>query len=372
MKRRLLISLSGLLTASTWAATNLPPLTASELLDKFAATQEQLKSFVAQYEMSQQDSETTARAWKGSHSGSGETRFDGQRCSTSTRLWGQITPNTVRSKAEPYYKSRLFDGQWRFGYEQAFWRVGDPRARPGYAGTLTLQRPSPPPRNLIELLDLTDSGLALCLGVLPWDDGKRFDVRLREATTIQVRDKLELAGAEPSPCHVLEGETAHGHYTVWLDPAHGFQMAKAILLRRAGHQRGADYRLTAGERDLCTVDEVRFAKAGSVWVPVDGSWGLDNTLATGESNSSRGQLKVTKFLLNPDRAALGSFGLDDIRNGARVVIVGATNAHGGLIKYQWRDGKVLDSAGNVAFDSGSKSADPDRPARNDSPGARQP
>jgi hypothetical protein len=302
--------------------------------------------------MNQQDSETTARAWKGSHIVSGETRFDGQRCSTRERMWGQITPNTVRSKAEPYYKSRLFDGQWRFGYEQAFWRVGDPRARPGYVGTLTLQQPSLPPRNLIELLDLTDSGLALCLGVLPWDDGRRFDLRLPEATTLQVRDNLELAGAEPSPCYVVEAETPHGHYTVWLDPAHGFQMAKAILLRRPGHQRGAHYTLTAGERDLSTVDEVRFAKDGGVWVPVEATWRLDNTFATGESNSSRGQLRVTKFLLKPDRAALGSFRLDDVRNGARVVIVGATNASGGLIQYEWRDGKVLDSEGKVAFDSG--------------------
>ena len=146
--------------------------------------------------------------------------------------------------------------------------------------------------------------------------GERFDVRLREANSIQVRDKLELAGGEPSPCYVLEAETPHGHYTIWLDPADGFQMAKGILLRRPGHQRGEQYTLTAGERDLSTVDKVRFAKADGVWVPVEASWGLDNTFATAGSNSSRGQLKVTKFLLNPDHAALLSFGVDDIRDGA--------------------------------------------------------
>jgi hypothetical protein len=356
----LTLTLTGFAALAAGAPASSP--TASELLDKFAATQEQLKSFVAQYEMSQQDTETTARAWKGSHSGSGETRFDGQRCSTRTRLWGQITPDTMRSKAEPYYKSRLFNGQWRLGYEQAFWRVGDSRARPGYVGTLALERPSTWPSDLVEFLDLTDSGLALCLGVLPWDGGKRFDVRLREAPTIQVRDKLERAGAEPSPCYVLEAETPHGHYTVWLDPAHGFQMAKAILLRRPGHQRGEHYTLADGERDLSTVDKVRFAKEGGVWVPVEGSWGLDSAFAGPGSNSSRGQLKVTEFLLNPDHVALRSFVPDDVRNGARVVITSATNASGGLIKYQWRDGKVLDSEGRVAFDSALGRPDWDKPA----------
>ena len=44
MKRLLLISLCGWFAVSTWAATNYPPLTATELLDKFAAGQEQLLS----------------------------------------------------------------------------------------------------------------------------------------------------------------------------------------------------------------------------------------------------------------------------------------------------------------------------------------
>ena len=65
------------------------------------------------------------------------------------------------------------------------------------------------------------------------------------------------------------------------------------------------------------------------------------------------ELQIDAVLARPDVGlALRSFVPDDIRNGARVVIVDATNALGGLIKYEWRDGKVLDSAGNVAFDSG--------------------
>jgi hypothetical protein len=337
--------------AASEALTNKPAT--SELLQRFAEEQAKLNSFIAQYEVNRQDAVSAPQAWKGSYTTAGETRFDGQRIRERTRLWGHITPDTVRSKADPYYKSRLFDGQWRFGYEQAFWRVRDPRARPGYVGTLTIQRTSLPPRDLSELLDMAGSGLTLCLGAMPHDAGKRFDTRLRKAATIQVRDKLEPAGAEPSPCYVLEAETTHGHYTVWLDPARGFQIAKAILRRQPGHQRTTGYTLTAGENDLSTVDKVRFAKSGEVWAPIEATGGLDNTFAGGRRTSMRFQVKVTKFLLNPDHEALRSFVPDDIRNGATVYwSEGRKTDRVGLVKYQWRDGKVLDPEGHVALDIG--------------------
>ncbi len=336
------------------ALTNRP--TARELLQRFAEEQAKLNSFIAQYELKRQDV-VSSPPWKGSHSASGETRFDGRRVSERTRLWGQITADTVRSKAEPYYKSRLFDGQWSYSLEQAFWRLDDKRAHlpQGFLGTLSLRRPSAPPGDLIEALDLCGSALALCFGVPPHDN-KRFDTRIRDAASLRVRDQLEAAGAEPSPCYVLDADTPQGRYTVWLDPAHGFQMAKVILERRPGHQRttpGHPYTLTAGEHDLSIVDKVRFANTGGVWVPVDASLGLDNTFPPQVGSCSmRSQVKITKFLLNPDHEALRSFLPDDIRNGATVYwSEGRTTPQGGLLKYEWRDGKVLDPEGKAAFDS---------------------
>jgi hypothetical protein len=357
MKGLLLSSLCGLFATTTWAATNLLPLTATELLDKFAAAQAQLKSFIAHYELNRQDA-VSSPPWKGSYSRAGETRFDGRQISERARLWGQITPDTVRSKAEPYYKSRLFDGQWSYSLEQPFWRLDDKRAHlpQGVLGTLSLRRPSASPEDLVEALDLCDSAVALCLGVPPHDN-KRFDGRIRDAASLRVRDKLDPAGAEPSPCYVLEADTPQGRYTVWLDPAHGFQMAKVILERRPGHQRttpGHPYTLIAGERDVSVVDGVRFAKSGEVWVPIEASGALDNTFAKVGSTRMRFQIKITKFLLNPDHEALRSFVPDDIRNGATVFITSAADASGGLLKYEWHDGQVLDSNGHVAFDSTRK------------------
>ncbi len=90
MKRYLLISLGGMAAAGARAATDPASPTATELLDKFATSQERLGSFITQYEINRQDSGSGAFAWRGSRAVSGETGFDGHRCTTRGRRWGQI------------------------------------------------------------------------------------------------------------------------------------------------------------------------------------------------------------------------------------------------------------------------------------------
>lgn len=315
-------------------------LTASELLDEFAETQDRLKSFIAQYEW-RRDKSASQQCGKSRWYLAGETRFDGRRVSARSRLWGRITPDTVRTKEKPYYKSRSFDGQWRWQYDQPFWRADE--APRGQFGTLMLRRVTSPPRGPIELLNFCESTLIHCLGVLPHDGGKRFDARMRSVASVRVRDQLESAGWEPSPCYVLEAKTPHGQYPIWLDPAHGFQMAKAILRRQAGHQRANGYTLTREESDVSRVDKVRFAKSGDVWVPVEAAGGLDNVFAGGTRSSFRFHLQVTKFLLNPDHEALGSFVPDDIRNGAKVYYPDPEKRPPGV----WQDGRAVDMEGRI-------------------------
>jgi hypothetical protein len=106
MKRLLLISLCGWLAASTRAATNLPPLTATELLDKFAASQESLKSFVATYEeTAQTDFPNAAPPIKGGSTTLGNVRVDFPRVAERSRDWSAGEGTT----AQPRYSSLLTD-----------------------------------------------------------------------------------------------------------------------------------------------------------------------------------------------------------------------------------------------------------------------
>jgi hypothetical protein len=257
-------------------------------------------------------------------------------------LWGQITPDTVRSTDEPYYKSRLFDGQWDYQYEQPYWRIEDILDQSHGRGELILHRMSDGPIELSRALQ--HGGLYLAWGILPHDH-QRLDFRLRQATTIRVRDQLEAAGWPPSPCYVLEGHLPDPQqYTVWLDPARGFQMAKGELRRAAGYRPSPSYTLQAGEYDHGFVEKVRFAKHGDLWVPVEAVGGLDN-VRKGYRSSMRFQVKVTKFLPNPGHEARRSFVPDDIRNGAAVYADGRTNSNGTIIRDEWLDGRVVDKNG---------------------------
>ncbi len=328
-----------------------PPgkLSACELLKRFADTQAQLKSFVVRSESSLQDEVFTPQPGKTAHWSATDTFLDGHQVSFRSRMWGHLPGGIQKSKDKPYYQSRHYDGQWRYAYEQSYWQAKDaPSPRVG-AGMLVLDRVKQP-KDLIETLGACQSGYCgflMGLGVLPHDN-LRIDARLGEAALIRVRDGLELAGAARSPCYVLEADTPHGYYTVWLDPAHGYQMARGTLQRRPGHQRGG-WTLQAGESDRGFVDQVRFEKFGDVWVAVELSGGLDNTFVGGHRSSRRFQTKVSQFLLNPRPEALGSFVPDDIRDGAVVYAPGLTNANGTLIRCHWQDGRVVDSAGKIVM-----------------------
>lgn len=327
-----------------WAAASVN-LTAAQLLDLFARAQEPWRSFVAYYQVTRQDEVFAPQPWKGAYTTVAMTRCDGRRISERARSWGRIVPGVEKSRDKPYYKSRLFDGQWVFQYDQPYWRLEDqPDPRQG-TGLLMLRQHSKPPASLIETLQSGGSGLAVGLGILP-HDGKRVDLRLREAASLRVRDKLEPAGWVSAPCYVLESDTPHGRYTLWLDPARGFQMAKAEMRREAGHKRGS-WTLKSYECDVGYVEKVRFEKHGNLWAPAEVTAGLDNVFSASNRCSMRIQIKLTKLILNPDHDALRSFVPDDIRDGAKVYWGGSTNANGSLRRCQWRGGQVMDKDGQV-------------------------
>ncbi len=347
---RLLLILSGLLAASGQAAISPARMSAPQLLDEFAKTRDKLKSFIAHTEFRSQDDNTVISAWKGEMLGESETRSDGHRIYCRTLFWGVNGPGEVRTRDQGVYHSRLWDGECCYDY-----------LRSTNNGTLTLQRDQPPPR-ATQLLRYGNSPLSECLGLV-CAGCDRIDVILGQASALRVRNQMEAAGWEPSPCYVLEGQTRYGKVTLWLDPAHGFHIARALSITRSGDVGNdlAGYRLMEGERTVRSIEKVRFAKSGGVWMPMEVISSSEATFPKGEHSIRRGHLKVTRFVLNPDHERLRSFLPDDIRNEALALIWDANRAGGGFIHYQWRDGRIVDKDRNVVFDSGLKNANTGQP-----------
>jgi hypothetical protein len=173
-----------------------------------------------------------------------------------------------------------------------------------------------------------------------YGDGERIDLILRGADTISVAEKTE--NVQGVGCYVIEAKSKYGKHKLWIDPEHGYNIARAQVHKSENDllTRGK-YILKRGESVSSTLDEVQFKKINDIWFPMEGiGTNKNNLLDRKNPSETRMTFRHSQVILNPDHEALGSFLPDDVRNGATVVIAGIDNT-----KYTWQDGKIVDEQG---------------------------
>jgi hypothetical protein len=143
-------------------------------------------------------------------------------------------------------------------------------------------------------------------------DGNRVDSVLRKAKSISVRDGMELVGA--SKCYVIDAISNRGKYTLWIDPEHGYNIAKAEVFRWTRECIAAIGERARGmTRSMsCSIRNVRFKKIEDVWVPVEADTERRSENTKGRVVLLKVHLKRTEVILDPDHKALRSFYPDDI------------------------------------------------------------
>jgi len=313
--------------------------TALELLDKYAETRNNFRSFISktensiEYETKPHSNEIRfMRAYLKNFKRE-EFRFDGKRANLRTHFWGKIIPGrpTVPEN-NPYYKSRLRTEDVERWYGRAD-ITNDPgrvtlKKRPEIAAEVSLAR--------------AYKGHE-AIGYLFGDD-ERVDVVLRRALNISVRDKMDEIGG--SQCYVIDALTRRGKYTIWIDPEHGYNIAKAKVIRKGGDIHDNKKTIADGDQYYTLLSNVQFKQIDGVWVPVEADikyrWNLPTKKYDYWENIHH---RVTEFIMNPDHDALGSFAWDDIQNGAKVIVAGVEG-----ITYRWQNGKVVDADGRVIMD----------------------
>jgi hypothetical protein len=335
MKRLLLIWLCGLFATNTWAATNYPPPTALELLDKFAASQEPLKSFVASYEQTAQtDFPNAAPPIRGGSTTLGDMRVDFPRVAERTRSWGAFGG----TKAQPRYSSFLTDGNLVLYYDQ--------QSDAGNAMVMPQLHPATDISCMAEAIGRSVS-LRACFGALLAGSEPRLDRKIRNEPTLRVRKQLEPAGWTPTPCYVLDAQTQTGDYTVCLDPSRGFTVARSLVQRHFGHLRPNGKPYERGESDVNTVEKVRWEQRQGLWVPVEATGGQTGTVPGKPASRRSWHFTLTRFELNPDHTAMRSFVPDDIRDGAKFTLVGEDRRTKG--EGTWQKGRAVDATGSVLW-----------------------
>jgi hypothetical protein len=146
-------------------------------------------------------------------------------------------------------------------------------------------------------------------------DDERVDSILRRSEKVSVRDRLERVGR--SKCYVIDAVTGRGRYTLWIDPEHGCNIAKAESSQETGDLSDGDRRLPRGRGKYSYLKNVKFEKIDGVWVPMEGDMEFGHQ-EPGSDYRQKKHHKRREVILNPDHEALRSFYPDDIPSGTEV------------------------------------------------------
>ncbi|HUU17693.1 MAG TPA: hypothetical protein VMW72_11125 [Sedimentisphaerales bacterium] len=303
-------------------------LSVSELIDKYASTQDKLYSFITKSKetMVHTSERTGITIWKTV----AEFRFDGDRVDYRSYRWHNLASEdeATNNLEEAQYRSFVWDGSRHIQY-----RTGE-TVDDNYAA---IHRQTGPYRKRRAVA--IEYGGAPLLGIF-YSDEDRADSVLRKADSISVRDELERVGGVP--CYVIDAKTKWGTYTVWIDPEHGYNITKADVQRKKGDLIWRNRTMTDKSLSF-SLKNVRFEKIDDAWVPMEADIGI---IMEGPTYIQDIKVKHqrTEVILNPDHDTLGSF-IPDIENGTKVYIEGAPG-----ITYIWQDGKPVTQVDEYVID----------------------
>ncbi len=332
MKRLLLISLCGWLAVGTWAATKPVPLTANQILDDFARTQDRLLSMA--YTVT-----TTEEVAKGNRFYLAEVRTDTNRAASRDYGWGPGTVDAT-SRADPYYYVSVSDGKIRCRYSGRLKRPGTLNIAPA-----KIKEGSPDSARRV-ILSYNNAGYLF--GRFGSDEDCCDEV-LKTASELRVRNQPELV--KGAPCWVLEARRTRTHdntdvqYTLWLDPAHGYNIARADVRVAPKGESPAD---------VFRVNQVEFRQVDGVWMPASAEadcW--KRNTRDGSTSSSKIHVRITAVRLNPKDSPGDAFTLNDVPDGSRVELLGDAYHTYRSGKATRQNGRVVDAAGNVMLTPGT-------------------
>jgi len=322
----------------------------SDLLAKYRMTQDSLQSFVAE---SVDTTTSTDSANPGSvrlNRETSEFRFDGDRVDFLTHMWSDLyasdQPTPIEKAA---YRNFIWDSESFFQYKR-----DNKVANTDWAFRSTSRHRIP------NLISVAYRGAPL-MGIFFGDD-KRVDSILQQADTMSLRNNMEVVGG--SDCYIIDAVTQYGKYAVWIDPQHGYNIAKAEVQKKGTDLAWSDNPLNGREKQpqgkriyvgsnppptekkalSFSIENVRFEKVNNVWVPMEADYQYIKTYQGNRAITVKRHHKRTKIDLEPDFETLGAF-VPDIPEGTKVLLEGVPG-----IEYEWFNGKARAKIDDLVID----------------------
>jgi hypothetical protein len=331
------VVLSGL-TLSLWACgatrgwySAAPPATPSvdELLARYGQTMDKcLRSFAVK------SRSTMETYWKQSpdprmppgpdvlHT-QDDFRYDGQRTRDISSRWGSIGVHGPTPENNPILRSEITNFEFSALYS----------GQRGQPSLIKYSQEPLDPEKIKRTLALGWSH-ACSFGFFPFHE--RIDSYLRRSGKATVRRQPEAVNG--SDCYVIEARTREGQLTVWLDPAHGYNVAKITVAQKQGDRADGQV-LPRGHSSARSLTNTSFKQIDSTWIP---------TAYTTHTRINRPgfmvmeggtRSEISEFLIDPNHAALRSFELSDFPEGEKVVYF----ENGRILpgSYIWKNGRPV-------------------------------
>lgn len=328
-------------TAPSKANSNYP--TALELLDKYTRALDSTGSFTSNAEtVSHQDFEFDAN-FDPAHLGTSnainikglklwmriEFVTDGKRTRRKQYAWGDVSLQSGNAdKARPTYFFCNWDGDDYYCHSS----IANNPAKPGVVQIGGLRKD----QGATQFCRHSESY------VLGYHSDERLDTILRRAGNISLSNEMENVGG--SDCYVIKAETANGTISLWIDPEHGYNTAKAETTSKTGNLKPDNVITTT------RLENVRFERIDGLWVSMEADMFNQKMFdVNGKKGSIREEshYKRMGFVLNPDHDTLCSFDNPfesdtELLEGTQVHNVGDTTT------YIWRGGKVVPDEGRLS------------------------
>ena|GEM_PF-5195059 len=180
-------------------------------------------------------------------------------------------------------------------------------------------------------------------------DNDNIGAILKNSTTT-ISDTMETVGQ--NPCHVLESRPENGHYKVWIDPAHGFNIRKAVITREPGDihfgsklPKGLTIKGRQFVKRQIELDKIEIQNIEGRHIITSGTMVCTDFFTDGSKDCQYWEAERPNIQLDPDFEKLGAFVMDGIPEGTPV-----ENEDFPGIAYMWNGREAIVDAGLEVID----------------------
>jgi hypothetical protein len=289
-----------------------------------------------------------------------QIKTDGNRVDHRSRIWANYSDrnNTNIDSTDPRERSFLWDGDSLYMYR---WMSEGANAN----SQAFIERNDNEKQAYLAI----DDGSSPLRGIMG-GDFDRIDAILAKSDSFQVLNEKEIIG--DTECYVLLAKGKHGKYKIWLDPDHGYNIAKARVLKKqddiAWRNLPLSPRITEDkglrntrqyigsqhpgmkESFSFTLENVKFKNINGIWCPVAGEFQAIIKHVNGRTVTVKSTIECENIAINPEYDE-DDFKPDNIVDGTLVGIV----PH--QIAYTWINGKPVPNIDEAAIDQLDKITD---------------